>query len=196
MKRRSFLVGLGGVSLGSVGILETGAFTTSTVENRGVKVGIKDDGDARLSINENHSLPEATAIYSSHTRGKTVLGFVDEPTDPTKDNPGGSGLNTDSVFKFDQVLRLGNKGTQPIYVWASFSGFDDVADMWMYQGKNRDDRLSENESVIKIGVGKELKVGFGIDTTNADSDVSDDLTMTVHAAATQPTGTTVVASSD
>lgn len=195
MKRRSFLVGLGGISLSSVGIIGSGAFTTAEIENRGVTVGIKNDDSARLRIGENTILPDETEVYSKQEGGEVVLQFTDEPR--TSGNPNGSGLNTNAIFTFNEVLWLANEGgTQPIYVWASFSGFDDVAAMWMYEGENQNPHLTRTDHVLKIEEGNKSKVGFGIDTTDADNGVRDDLTMTLHATATIPEEATGIVSSN
>lgn len=192
MRRRSFVVGLGGLTLGGAGIFGSGAFSSANV-SRGVKVSIENDWDARLEVGVNHTLPEETSVYSSYDAdGKVFLRFVDEPMQNSND-PAGAGLNVDSVFTFDEVIKLTNQGTRPIYVWASFDGLDAVADMWMYEGHDSDARLANGRNVLKLDVGEgPARIGFGIDTTGADSAVTDDLDMTLHGTAEQPSGTSVI----
>jgi hypothetical protein len=181
MKRRRLLLGAGTL-LGAGGTLGTGAFT-SVEADRSVSVAVADDADALLTM-EPSSGPNGE--YAETTGDGTIaLDFTDT-------DAGGTGLGTDSTYQFDDVFRITNQGTQPVYVWATFSGASGSftpdgpdTDVHLYPNGDSDDRLRDSDDdVLYLGVGQSAGIGVYVDTTGVTTD--QELTMTVNADAENP----------
>lgn len=177
MKRRSILLGLGGLA-GVGGVAGTGAFTSASVE-RPVSVAVADDDQAYLKL-----LPADTIygdLYASLNDGQLELDF--------DGNGRGDGLGTDSEYNFDDVFTITNQGTQPVYVWAEFdtSNFGNGT-AWLYPGSDSQTRLNDGQnSVVQLAVGETLHVGIHIDTTGVDVQSGEyTLDATIHANANLP----------
>jgi hypothetical protein len=181
MRRRKLLLGLGGLA-GAGGIVGSGAFTSITA-NRDVTVTVADDTDALLKLAPS---PTANGEYASLSDGTLGINFASDE--------GGDGPGTDSVYEFDDVFRLTNQGTQTVYVWGTFAGASgdltasgSGTDIWLYPGDDRDTKLRDNGAgVVRLGVGETVNVGVHVDTHDVTSDQT--LTMTIHADAEKPSG--------
>jgi hypothetical protein len=186
MKRRRLLLGAGTL-LGAGGTLGSGAFTSVSAD-RSVSVEVADDADALLTM-EPSSGPNGE--YATADGGTIALEFADT-------DAGGSGVGTDSVYQFDDVFRITNRGTQPVYVWATFAGASgnftpdgSDTDIYLYPNGDSDDRLRDSDDdVLYLGVGQSAGIGVYIDSTDVTEDQS--LTMTVNADAENPASGAVV----
>ena len=182
MNRRKFLATLGAATAGTSGAVGTGAFTSVSAD-RNVSVQVADDADAFLAM-ERSSGPNGE--FANPTGDGTIaLDFTDT-------DAGGTGLGTDSIYEFDDVFRVTNQGTQPVYVWATFAdasgsftpdGSD--ADIHLYPNGDSDNRLRDSDDdVLYLGVGQSAGIGVYVDTTDVTTDQN--LTMTINANAENP----------
>jgi hypothetical protein len=186
MRRRRLLLGAGTL-LGAGGMLGTDAFT-SVEADRSVSVQVADDADAFLAM-EPSSGPNGE--YAAADGGTIALDFTDT-------DAGGTGLGTDSVYQLDDVFRITNQGTQPVYVWATFSGASENftpdgsnTEIYLYPNGDSDDRLRDSDDdVLYLGVGQSAGIGVYVDTTDVTTDQN--LTMTINADAENPASGAVV----
>lgn len=190
MKRRKLLFSIGTVA-GTGGIVGTGAFTSVSAEHD-VTVAVADDADGYLGLVPSGG-PNGT--FATTTADDTLaLDFS-----PTA--AGGDGLGTDSVYDFDGVFEVTNQGTQPIYVWATFTGGTGGfqaggtdTDIWLYPNGNPGNKLRDSDDdALYLGVGKTARVGVHVDTDDLDQNQA--LTMTVNADVTNPVNGNVVGGS-
>ena len=187
MNRRRLLA-VFGAAAGASGILGTDAFT-SVEADRSVSVEVADDADAFLSM-EPSSGPNGEF---AETTGDGTIALALTDTDA-----GGSGLGTDSIYEFDDVFRVTNQGTQPVYVWATFSGASGNltpdgpdTDIHLYPNGDSDDRLRDSDDdVLYLGVGQSAGIGVYVDTADVTTDQS--LTMSINADAENPASGAVV----
>ena len=107
---------------------------------------------------------------------------------------GGTGLGTGSVYEFDDLFRVTNQGTQPVYVWATFgdpTGSFEVGtpdtDIWLYTDRNPENKLRDSADDVRyLAVGASADVGVYVDTDGLSEDL--ELTITITAAADKPSG--------
>lgn len=184
MRRRRLLTGLGGLA-GAGGLVGTGAFS-SVSARRDVTVAVADDDAALLKLTPSGT---ANGVFAEQL-DSGVLALDFDETDA-----GGTGLGTDSVYDFDDVFRVTNQGTQPVYVWGTFGGASgnftpsgSGTDIWLYPNGNSGTKLrDDSDSVIRLDVGETVNIGVHVDTHDVTSD--QELTMTIHADAERPSGT-------
>ncbi len=182
MKRRRLIVGLGGLAGLGGSVIGTGAFTSVSAE-RDVTVETADDANAFLAMEPIDS-PNGDAFATTED-GLVLLEF-------TSTEAGGTGLGTDSVYDFDDVFRITNQGTQPVYVWATFadaSGEFEVGssdtDVWFYADGDSDNKLRDSaDDVLYLTPGANADIGVHIDTDNVSQD--QELTATINANANKP----------
>jgi nitrous oxidase accessory protein NosD len=179
MKRRTLLVGLGGIA-GAGGAIGSGAFT-SVSARRDLEVQVADDSDALLAM---EPAGGPNGAYASGSGGTIALDFSSSNGDVT-----GDGVGVDSVYDFDDVFRITNQGTQTVYVWITLSGgsqFDDD-NLYFYPDGDSSVQLNDGEpagsasdQVLGLPVGESATIGVHVDT-EALSTGSETLTATVHA---------------
>ncbi|TKX45439.1 LamG domain-containing protein [Halorubrum sp. SD690R] len=189
MKRRRLILGLGGLASLGGSLVGTGAFTSVSAE-RDIAVETADDANAFLAMVPIDS-PNGDAFATTQD-GLILLEF-------TNTDAGGSGLGTDSVYDFDDVFRVTNQGTQPVYVWAVFAdasgdfnvGTSDT-DVWFYAHGDSDNKLRDSaDDVLYLTPGADADIGVHVDTD--DLNEGQDLTATINADASKPAdGGTVV----
>ncbi|MBB6646633.1 LamG domain-containing protein [Halobellus ruber] len=188
MNRRKFIATIGTAAAGASATVGTGAFTSVSAD-RSVSVQVADDADAFLAMTPSNGPNGEFA----ETTGDGTIALALTDTDA-----GGSGLGTDSVYEFDDVFRITNQGTQPVYAWATFAGASGDftpngtnTDIYLYPNGDSDDQLQDSdEDVLYLGVGQSAQIGVYVDTTDVTTD--QDLTMTVNADVENPaSGATV-----
>lgn len=158
MRRRRFVGGLGGlVASGAVG---TSAFESVEAE-RGVSVELADDARAYLAM-------RSTSPYSEVQSGR--LKIVD--TDTLVVGGRGKGVGGRSQYFFDAVFEIENRGTRSVYVWADLGAprreMDEVDDVFLYAGENRDSRLDGDEAAVPLTPGEVAQIGVCIDTPDLE----------------------------
>ena len=102
MERRKFLIGVGSTAVGTSALVGSGAFSSATVEDRGVDVNVADDASAYLAL-------RATSPYANDGGRQLQLDF--------SDNGRGKGVNEDSTFTFEDVFQVRNQGTETVDIW-------------------------------------------------------------------------------
>ncbi|MEZ3145348.1 LamG-like jellyroll fold domain-containing protein [Halobaculum sp. MBLA0143] len=191
MNRRTLLAALGAVG-GVSGVIGSGAFT-SVVAERTISVETAADEDALVGL-EPIDTANGRAYATTAAGDRLALAFG-------ATEAGGSGLGADSTYQLDDVFRVTNRGTQPVYVWATFAGADESAlettgpnpDVYVYPNGDAGDVLRDSEDDVSyLGVGESVSVGVFFDTTGVAVGELD-LTVTINAAATNPASGAVVA---
>lgn len=180
MKRRQLLFGLGAV--GSAGAVGSGAFT-SVQAQRDMTIQVADDADALLGL-EPRDGPNAAA-FTEVTDGMVGLDF-------SETDAGGSGLGTDSTYRFDDLLRVTNQGTQQVFVFVEFDLSESPftrGEIYFYPRSNTARQLNDRaNSVVTLPVGESVPLGLFVDTTDVTSDqsVTAIITATTENPATGP----------
>lgn len=165
MKRRQLVTGLGALVGGGGLFMGTGAFT-SVEADRDASVKVADENQAYLRIfsgTENGVF----AHNESTNNSKLELDFNGEPdiSDDPEDDPKGVGQS--SVYKFDDVFRIENQGTQSVYANISEVTTHEGATTIRFYVRNESGDLrfiTPSNYEAKIDVGTTVKVGVEIDT--------------------------------
>ena len=119
MQRRKFVAGLGALVSGSAAAVGTGAFTSVTAD-RSVDVEVAGDSNAYLQLEKISGEPNSQQ-YVNVDSGEVSFDFSDGNNDVAG---GGSGFNPDAVTEVENLLRVGNQGTQEVEFYADLSGVD------------------------------------------------------------------------
>ena len=186
MRRRKLLAGLGGLAGASGAVAGSGAFSSVTA-NRDLTVNVAGDSEAFLKLTQSPGANGAYASDSTANDGQLALDFSETAE-------GGQGLGSDSVYDFDDVFRVTNQGTQPVYVWGTFDGASGDfspsgtdTDIWLYPGESRGTKLrDDDDSVRRLAVGETLPVGVHVNTDDVTRDQA--LVLTLYADAERPNG--------
>ncbi len=183
MNRRQLLLLFSGVT--GAGVVGTSAFS-NVAADRDISVSVADDASAFVGLTPSGG-PNGKFATATNT-GQVELGFGETDT-------GGQGLGLRSVYTFDDVFQIRNRGTQTIYVWGSFN-FDDSSfgqqDVYFYPESNDGERLRNGEeSVLALGVGERESIGVYVDTAGVETDQT--LSVTIHANTDKPESSDAVA---
>ena len=171
MRRRNALLGLGAL-IGGGTAYGTGAFTSVSAQ-RQVSVRTAGDADALLALR-----PGDEHGNFVDTSGETVR-LVFDDTDA-----GASGLGTDSVYTFDDTLRVRNQGSQSVFLFTSVTD-DALGDGSLSLYTEDSDTPLTAANAVELGVGSAVSVGVAIDTTGLES-ATFDLSVTFEATADPP----------
>ncbi len=182
MNRRQLLLLFGGAA--GAGVVGTSAFS-NVAADREVSVSVADDASAFIGLTPSGG-PNGEFATATDA-GQLELGFGGTET-------GGQGLGARSVYTFDDVFEIRNRGTQTIYVWGSFD-FDDSSfgpeDVYFYPESDDGERLRNGEeSVLALGVGERESIGVHIDTDAVDTDQT--LSVTINANTDKPESSNAV----
>ena len=194
MKRRTVLVGFGGVAVSAISMMGTSAFTIATAE-RDITVELDDDADALLGLDPDSLDNAAYATESDGIVGVDISPNADGDFD-------GEGVSPFARTTIEEVIEVINQGTQDVAVTVEsgdpsleelegdFELFatdpDDDSDdrANLREGTDIDDELQI------IGPGDSFALGFEINGIGKSpdelSDLEDeisDLTVTITASA-------------
>ena len=126
MKRRNFLVGVGGTAVGASALVGSGAF--SRVESdRAVNIEVAKDGDAYLGMSPGPTANgDNYADFDDNGHIEIDIGHSGEGD--------GDGVNSNSTTWFDGLVKLCNQGKDDasIFVDTSDLDFKDNAEMAFY----------------------------------------------------------------
>jgi len=194
MKRRTVLVGFGGVAVSAISMMGTSAFTIATAE-RDITVELDDDADALLGL-DSDALDNAA--YATESDG--IVG-VDISPDADGDFEG-EGVSPFARTTIEEVIEVTNQGTQDVavFVEASDPSLDELdGDFELFAtdpDDDSDDRANLREGtdiddeLQVIGAGDSFALGFEINGIGKSpdelSDLEDeisDLTVTITASA-------------
>lgn len=103
MKRRTLLFGTGTAAAGGAGLVGSGAFS-GVVSKRDAKIAVAHDRDAYLGLRRSDGPNRSYVDYDR--RGHLRLRM--DRKNPTEG--GGTGVNSDSVSRFDDLFRVCNQG--------------------------------------------------------------------------------------
>ena len=162
MKRRRFILSIGGASAGAVALIGSGAFTSVEAE-RQLTVEVVDDPDAFLSLDA-CGVPSETPNVEYVDIEDGLLSIVLSPDNPT--SGGGTGVNSDARTRINNVFQVENQGTQPITFYVDV---DPVTDddgnpaVRFYMDGNPGWNLDE-DATQDLAVGDRQCVGIEINT--------------------------------
>ncbi|MFW5905542.1 MAG: DUF1102 domain-containing protein [archaeon] len=150
MQRRKFLATVGSLTAASAVGIGTGAFTQMSAA-RSVDVQVADDAKAYTAIVPHPDSPNAH--FANDDGDKLRLDFTD--SNSTYFSFGGDGVNKDSVYYFDNVFAIMNRGTQDIYWWLTTQ---DLPGVYFYGDKSGD---ADDPSVDILGKENALDTSVG-----------------------------------
>ena len=162
MKRRKFIAGAGGVSLGGSGLIGSGAF--SRVESqRQITVEAAEDPDAYLGLDACDTL-HGDNYVEINENGHLEIDMGDNPN-------GGSGVNSNSESYFDNVFRIRNQGKEKACVWIDADvHFDEtsvpVIDFYVIDDDGNQRSIRGVEQSVGLDVGHDFCVGIRTYTQN------------------------------
>ena len=185
MKRRNFLVGVGGTAIGGSVLVGSGAF--SRVEsNRSVTIEVAKDPDAYLGLDEGDS-ENADNYVDFDGDGHIRMNIGDQGGE-------GEGVNSNSLTFFDDMFRVTNQGKENATVCLDYDNVEfgdavedgtdaNVEDVLTFytgeaQGSQGMDGINEvplcEEGDAFFELGTEHTVGVLVDTTELKGDIDDD----------------------
>lgn len=183
MKRRTFLIGAGSTAIGGAALVSSGAF--SRVEsNRDVSVQVTNDANAYLGLQPGDSLNGDNYVAEDESGHVEIdIGEIPEAENPI----GGSGVNSNSLTFFDNLLTVCNQGTEDAAFFIDADGLETGdAEVVFYVGSaldGGDDTISSitdadgvsgfAPAALELGecinVGLLVDTGAGSDYTNAQT---------------------------
>lgn len=131
------------------------AFSAGETGARSLTAAVVNDADAFLAIEANSASPHAGFV--SVASGKTVLNFNADNVDAA-----GTGINPDSTYMFDSILKVTNKGTAAVNVDITISGTDaSLCQVALTTGTTQGDSdYSANPTAVAHAVGDDSYIGL------------------------------------
>ena len=151
MKRRQFL-GITAGTVASSALIGSGAFNVARVD-RGLNVEIVKDQLAYLSLSETPD--DQGRSYEVGGQVNIEIPGIHEETDA-------EGVGVDSHYWFDDIIQIGNQGTETIEVTTSIE-MDDGIEVTFYDSDDPDRTLFTDEP-FTLSVGESIVAGLFIDT--------------------------------
>lgn len=167
MKRRSLLAGIGIAASGGVAV-GTGAFTSVEAE-RTVNIEVANEDEALLTMEPDLDSENADFV----NQGTDGVLFFDI-NDVVGGDGSGKGPSTESVYTFDSVFNVRNRGTQEVFFETQFENIESLDSVGFYAGNEDDSVLDGEEYVGKIPVGETADMGIKIDTSDMDVELGED----------------------
>jgi hypothetical protein len=163
--RRKVLLGIGSLAAGSAAAMGTGAFTSASA-NRELTVSTASDSDAYLTL-ESLDTPNSNEFVSeTGGRSDTLAITIDQS------EQGGEGVNEQAEMYFDDLFRVKNQGTQPVWFWME-SGTQGVG---FYKGDQEvsistdGHNIEPRPTIQYLEVGDSIDVGLSINTVGTPFD--------------------------
>ena len=152
MKRRNFLVGVGGTAVGASALVGSGAF--SRVESdRAVDIEVATDEYAYLGMKPlGEDYPNSDNYVELDDKGHITIDIGENPHY-------GQGVNSNSKTWFDFMFELCNQGKDDVYISLDDENAEikDGAEIYFY---SHDENGNELDS-IKLGSDDEAPLGLG-----------------------------------
>ena len=178
MKRRTAILGLGGLVVSGGVAAGTGAFT-SVEANRDITVNVADDVDALFRLD-----PDSLDNSAYATESDGVVG-IDVSQDGDRDFDG-EGVSPFALTTIEEVIEVTNQGTQDIAVTVessdpSLSELDGDFELFATDPDDgTDDRANLREGtdindLQVIGPGDSFALGFEVDARDKNDNELDDL---------------------
>lgn len=187
MKRRQVLFGIGLIGAGGAGTFATGAFSSISAK-RTMSVGVTTDAQSFLAL-QPYDGPGGYEDAVEKTAGTIKFDF-------DGDLGMGDGLGSDSVYEFDRVFEVVNKGTQSIKMWlgsVEVSGNSSL-DVELYRTNKRTKPLDGSNYYAHLPVGNVATIGVRINTHGVKTDQTLQIALTIVADTADPGGNTVISS--
>lgn len=187
MKRRKFVIGLGGivssVGAGAFQVLGTGAFNYGKA-SRSVSVRVADDDSAFLALDGLGSGYER----ADQSGEPDVVDFsIPGDDEETPEDTLGEGVGANSVYRFGPLLRITNQGDRSVAV---YSEYDDTAlnQLALYDTDSgtRSPILTGGDDAVTLGPGESFDAGLHLDT-HGTSVRSEEYETTMRIVAREPT---------
>lgn len=170
MKRRKFIVGVGGVAAGGSALLGSGAF--SRVEShRAVTIEVAQDPDAYLGLDSCQDDDGNTTPNSSFT---DLDGNGHLEVDMGPSSYGGYGVNSNSFTWFDNVFQITNQGKEQACVWIGGKEGEYPERVTFYLEGDRENSLEGAENGVLLDVGESICVGIHTNTRKDGDEVPTD----------------------
>lgn len=119
MKRRR-LLGLAGLGVSGSLAAGTNAFNFANVE-RDVSITVVSDDAAFLALEAIHDTGlDGDATLRSVSSGQKV--FFQIPGSGPGENDDAEGVGTDSIYEFEDLVRITNNGSRPVELYSEYSG--------------------------------------------------------------------------
>lgn len=185
MKRRKFILGLGGFSVSGVALVGSGAFSSVEAERR---VSVETARDARAFLR----LDPGGGSYRS-SRDDGLLAFRlpafaekdDAPDSPNNQNP--QGLGTDSVYRFGQeadddgsLFTAKNQGTNTVRIYGASPHAADEPSVRIFNTETFE-VLTEERPSEDLEPGDGIGLGVEVDTSSLETEDFFDTIVTIHA---------------
>ena len=169
MKRRNFLVGVGGTAVGGSALIGSGAF--SRVEsNRAVSIEVAKDPDAYLGLDRCDSKNSQNYAHLDEN-GHGYLEISDSGN-------GGEGVNSNSTTEFDDIFKVCNQGKADMNFHIDASGLE-VRDGGVVEFYKGDTVIGTSEhydvSTVEIGIGECACIGVRTKTHGVNAKDDDPL---------------------
>ena len=111
MKRRNFLVGVGGTAIGASALVGSGAFT-SVEAQRDIEISVVGDAEAYLQLKPSDSDHGDNYVHYDEEDGTLYFEVTDSGAEE-----GGEGLNRNANTIMRDVFEICNQGKQEVLVW-------------------------------------------------------------------------------
>jgi len=170
--RRRTLLGLGAAASGGL-VFGTGAFTTVSAQ-RSVSVSTAGDADALLSLQPGTENGDFVETDDGTARIDFAAGGLAD------------GLGTDSQYRFDDLLRVQNRGTQSVFLFTEVDG-SSLGDGSLSLFTESPDTPLTAANAVELETGEAVPVGAFVDTTGLETDEFD-VDVTITATVEQPDG--------
>jgi len=198
MKRRKFLLGLGGTAAGGAALLGSGAF--SRVESqRDVTIQVAEDPNAYLGLDGTGSL-NSNNYVDIDDDGHLAIDVSEHDDFDGPDTAPGEGVNSDSFTYFDSMVRVCNQGKEAAGFYIEPPSDDDFpagidaedsegnARLQFYTGTAAETGDAGTTSIMGednaevIGLGECIELGLrtvtrGVDATAQDQLFGDEVTL-------------------
>ena len=176
MKRRKFMIGVGGASLGASALVGSGAFSRIESQRR-VKIEVAKDPHAYLGLG---GCPDSPNNSYTNIDESGHLEVEMSPENEDADNDLGEGVNSDSRTWFDNVFQICNQGKTEICIWIGddedwprvvdedfdedYSEYDGDRRVDFYIGDDDDRSIVGAENAYPIAVGECVCIGIKTNT--------------------------------
>jgi hypothetical protein len=179
------LFGVGLLTAGGASAIGSGAFSSVSAK-RTMSVGATTDAQSFLTL-QPYNGPGGYGSAVEKTGGTIKFDFDDELGT-------GDGLGTDSMYEFDRVFEVVNKGTQSINMWlgsVKASGIDSPLDVELYRVNEHAKPLDGINYYADLPVGDVAIIGIRIDTHGVGIDQTLQVALSIVADADDPSGKAV-----
>lgn len=162
-----------------VGAFAASAFSASRVDARAVTSNVVGDSAAFLSIQKDVTSPHASFV-TQNANGKISVSFG------TCACATGTGVNADSIYEWDDLIKITNQGTQTVYVKVTTSSTTGTltAAIESTAGQMTDSDYSAATTPVAVTVGSTVYLGLKADSTGLTSGQTVTGTFTVYATRT------------